>query len=160
VFRQLVSEIGTDADRVEHLPPVGKRLLQRALDGLGADQDFGDFVICEQLLELTVRDGLDLGEARPEVLDQHHAEKGRKDVPGGELLLALLGLLGRRLRVRLRRLVAVVAEAEKLQEAPTGRRFHVLGRLVGGEVAGINWSVMSVPFGASVCSRSACRPSW
>jgi hypothetical protein len=34
--------------------------------------------------------------------------------------------------VRLHRLVlvAVVAEAEKLQEARTGRRFHVLGRLV------------------------------
>ena len=84
----------------------------------------------EQLLELTVRNGLDLGEAQPQGLDQHHAEEGRKDVPGGELVLALLGLLGRLLRFWLRRLVAVVAEAEKLQEAPTGRRFHVLGRLV------------------------------
>jgi hypothetical protein len=45
VFLQLVGELRIDADRVEQLPPVGKRLLQRALDGLGADQDFGDFVL-------------------------------------------------------------------------------------------------------------------
>ena len=66
-----------------------------------ADQDFGDLVLREQLLELTVRNGLDLGEDQPQVLDQHHAEEGRKDVPDGELVLALLGLLRRLLRFRL-----------------------------------------------------------
>ena len=95
-----------------------------------ADQDFGDLVLIEQLLELTVRNGLDLCVDQPHVLDQHHAKEGRKDVPDGEVVLSLLGLLGRLRGFRPRSLVAVVAEAEKPREAPTGRRFHVLGRLV------------------------------
>ena len=95
-----------------------------------ADQDFGDLVLIEQLLELTVRNGLDLCVDQPHVLDQHHAKEGRKDVPDGEVVLSLLRLLGRLRGFRPRSLAAVVAEAEKPWEAPTGRGFHVLGRRV------------------------------
>ena len=78
-----------------------------------ADQDFGDLVLIEQLLELTVRNGLDLGVDQPHVLDQHHAKEGRKDVPDGEVVLSLLWFLGRLRGFRPRRLVAVVAEARE-----------------------------------------------
>src|SRR4029077_18636722 len=118
VFLQLVGQPGIDADRVELLPPVGKRLFQLALDGFGSDQDFRDLVLREELLELAIGNRCNLRELQPQRLDQHHAEEGHKDIPRGELVLALLGLLGRRLlRFRLRHLVA---EAEKLQETPTG----------------------------------------
>src|SRR5262250_1923094 len=56
-FEQLLAEnkisevlVGTETIQgtlKEPLPDGRKLFLQRALDGLGADQDFGDFVLCE-----------------------------------------------------------------------------------------------------------------
>jgi len=62
---KFVSEVGVDAHGVEQLAPIGQRLLERALDGVGSNQHVGDLVIREQLLELAVGNGLDLGELEP-----------------------------------------------------------------------------------------------
>src|SRR6266851_2582063 len=93
-------------------------------------------------------------------VEQHHAKEGRKDVPGGELVLALLWLLGRLLSFRLYRRVAVVAKAEKLQEAPTGRRFDVLGRLVE-HVGLLCWRSLGNYRGCRLprARYSGCRPA-
>src|SRR5262249_10098138 len=110
---QLVGKRGIDAHGVEKLSPIGKRLLQRAPDGVGPDRRLGDLVLREQLLELAVGDGFDLRELKPQVLDQQHAEKSREEIPRGELLLALLGFLGRAvLRCRIR---AAAIEAQEMQ---------------------------------------------
>ena len=70
-----------------------------------------------------LRNGLHLGVAQPQELDQHHAKEGREEYQVANWVLALLGRL---LRFWLRCLVAVVAKAEKMREAPTGRRFMSL----------------------------------
>ena len=49
-----------DTDCAEQLSPIGKRLLESTLDGFRPDEHLGDLVLIEQLLELAVRNGLDL----------------------------------------------------------------------------------------------------
>ena len=93
--RSLSASPGSNSDRIELLSAVRERLLQSPLDGLGSDQHFRDLVLVKELLELAVRNGIDLGEAQPQKLDQHQAEEGRKDVPGCKLVLALFRLLRR-----------------------------------------------------------------
>lgn len=64
-----------------------KRLLQGPLDGLLSDLHVRDLVLIEELLDLAVRNGVDLGEAQPQELDQHHAKEGRKEVPDRKVVL-------------------------------------------------------------------------
>ena len=91
---QLGGKLRIDTGGAEQLSSVGKRLPERTLDGVLPDEHLGDLVLVEQLLELTVGDGLDLSVLEPKVLDQHHSEKSGKNIPNGELVLSLLGLLG------------------------------------------------------------------
>src|SRR5258708_7179768 len=109
-----------------------------------ADQHLRDLVLVEELLELAVRNGVDLGEAQPQGLDQHHAEEGRKNVPGRKLVLALLRLLWRaasRLAVA-RPGSRCLTISKQLQESPTRRRFfHILRRLI--EHVGLRWRHVS-----------------
>jgi cell division protease FtsH len=85
-----VGELGLNADRVELLSTVRERLLQGPLDRIRSNQHFRDLVLVKELRELAIRNGVDLGEAQPQELDQHHAEEGRKNIPGRKLLLELL----------------------------------------------------------------------
>jgi hypothetical protein len=62
---KFVGEVGVDAHGVEQLSPIGQRLLERALDGVGSIQHVGDLVIREQLIELAVGNGLDLRVLEP-----------------------------------------------------------------------------------------------
>jgi hypothetical protein len=132
VGAQPVGELGLDADRVEHLSAVRERLLQDPLDGLLSDQHFRDLVLVDEQLELAVRNGVDLCDAQPQELDQHHAEEGRKDIPGHKLVLALLRLL-RRAAFRLafaRPGARCLPISRQFQESPIRRRFfHILRRL-------------------------------
>src|SRR5258707_6541614 len=100
--------------------------------------------LVEELLELAVRNGVDLGEAQPQGLDHHHAEEGRKNVPGRKLVLALLRLL-RRTASRLafsRRGARCLAISKQLQESPTRRGFfRILRRLI--EHVGLRWRHVS-----------------
>src|SRR5258707_11563032 len=100
--------------------------------------------LVEELLELAVRNGVNLDEAQPQELDHHHAEEGRKDVPGRKLVLALLRLL-RRAASRLafaRPGAGCLAISEQFQESPTGRGFfRILRRLIGH--VGLRWRHVS-----------------
>src|SRR5262245_12196118 len=125
-----------------------------SLDGLLSDQHFLDFILVEELLELAVRNGLNLDEAQPQELDQHHAEEGRKNVPGRKLVLALLRLL----RCAASGVVAfarpsarVLAIPRQFQEAPTRRGFsRIIRRLI---------EHFGLPFGDTSCIAAlpTCR---
>src|SRR6185312_1989493 len=130
VRSQLAGKFWIDAGCAEQLAAIGKRLLKRALDGVGPDEDLGDFVLIEELLELAVRNGLDLRVLNPKILDQHHSEKSGKKIPNGELMLSLLGLLGRAIIRSLALLVPSVLKPEKSQEAPNRRGLCAGGLLV------------------------------
>jgi hypothetical protein len=141
---KLVGELGLDADGVELFSAVRERLLQGPLDGLLSDQHFRDLVVVKQLLELAVRNGVDLGEAQPQELDQHHAEEGRKNEPGRKLLLALLRFL-RRAASRLgfaRPEATWIAISKQFQESPTRRGFFHILRLI--EHVGLRWRYVSL----------------
>src|SRR5262249_40857034 len=59
-----------------------------------------------------------------------HPEKSREEIPRGELVLALLGFIGRAvLRCRIR-LVAAAIEAQEMQDTPGRCGFRVLWPLV------------------------------
>ena len=55
---ELAGKFPVDPYRVEQLSAVGKRVRQRALDGVGSDEYLCNFVLREQLFELAVRDRL------------------------------------------------------------------------------------------------------
>ncbi len=55
--------------------------LQCPANGLRGENDFADLVVFQILLELTVRDGLDVLCLRPEVLKHEDPEHGQHDIP-------------------------------------------------------------------------------
>ena len=137
---KLVGELGLDADRVELFSAVRERFLQGPLDRLLSDEHFRDLVLVEELLELAVRNGVDLGEAQPQELDQDQAEECRKDVPSRKLVLALLRLLrSAASRLALARPGArCLVISKQFQELPTQRGFfRMLRRLI--EHVGLRW---------------------
>ena len=93
---------------------------------------------------MAVRNGVDLGEAQPQELDQHQAEEGRKDVPGHKLVLALLRLLRRTAsrRAFARPGARCLAISKQFQESPTRRGFfRMLRRLI--EHVSLRWRHVS-----------------
>jgi hypothetical protein len=60
VRSQFAGKFWVDTGRAEQLTAIGERLLERALDGVRPDEHLGDLVLIEKLLELAVRNGLDL----------------------------------------------------------------------------------------------------
>src|SRR4029077_15896829 len=91
---------------------------------------FLDLVLVDELFELAVRNGIDLGETQPQELNEHYAEEGGKDIPGRKLVLAFLRRAAFRLafaRPGARRL----AMSKKFQELPTRRGLlRILRRLI------------------------------
>jgi len=65
VSSQLAGKVWIDTGRAEQLAAIGERLLESALDSVRPDEHLGDFVLIEQLLELAVRNGLDLRVLNP-----------------------------------------------------------------------------------------------
>ena len=88
---ELFGQLRIDPDREEFALAARQRLLQRALDGIGADRDVGDLALVEQLLELAIGYGLDLRIAAPERLEQQHAQHGSEHVPDHDLAFARIG---------------------------------------------------------------------
>src|SRR6516165_2340320 len=137
---KLVGELRLDADRVELFSAVRKRLLQGPLHGLLSDQHFGDLILIEELLELAVRNGVNLGEAQPKGLDQHHTKERRENVPDRKLVLALFRLLCASYRLALAwpraRWIAV---SKQFQELPTRLGFFGILRWLIGHVGLRRW---------------------
>jgi len=83
VRSQLAGKLWIDTGCAEQLAAIGERLLKRALDGVGPDEDLGDFVLIEELLELAVPP------SRAKLL--HDYPRGRPIIQGA--LLATTALL-------------------------------------------------------------------
>jgi hypothetical protein len=60
-----VARFWIDTGCAEQLAAIGERPLERALDGVGLNEHLGDFVLIEELVELAVRNGLDLRVLNP-----------------------------------------------------------------------------------------------
>jgi len=130
VRSQLAGKFWIDTGGAEQLAAIGERLLERALDGVGPDEHLGDFVLIEELLELAVRNGLDLRVLNPKILDQHHSKKSGKKIPDGKLMLSVFGLLGPAVLRCGAVLIAAVIESEKSQDAPNRRGLRAGGLFV------------------------------
>ena len=76
VAGEFFGQLRIDTNDEELALAARQRLLQRALDRIGADRDLGDLVLIEQRLEFAVRYGLDLRVVAPELLEQQHADRG------------------------------------------------------------------------------------
>ena len=87
--KELVGELRVDAHRKEFALAVRQGLLEGPLDGIRRDRDLGNLAVIEKLLELAVRNGLDLGIVRPEILHHQDADDGRDGVPDHDLSLAI-----------------------------------------------------------------------
>ena len=94
VTGEFFGQLRIDADDEELALAARQRLLQRAVDRIGADGDFGDLVGIEQRLEFAVRYGLDLRVVAPKLLEQQHADRGGHKIPDHELALARLRFHG------------------------------------------------------------------
>ena len=85
-----VDKLRIDAHREECPLAIRQGLLQRPLNGIRGDRDFGDPAFIEQLFELAVWNRLDLGIARPEILHHQDADDGRDGIPDHDLSFAIL----------------------------------------------------------------------
>jgi hypothetical protein len=65
VRSQLAGKFWIDTGRAEQLAAIGERLLESTLDSVRPNEHLGDLVLIEKLLELVIRNGLDLRVLNP-----------------------------------------------------------------------------------------------
>ncbi len=81
ILRQLLCQLRVHPRSHEARALVRARSLVRSLDDVIRDRNILDLAVLEVLLELAVRNGLDLGRGDIDVTQPQHAEYGEDDVP-------------------------------------------------------------------------------